>query len=123
MGKSPFLMGKSTISMAIFNSYVCLLEVNMIESMESWFLTFQRLLHIAGYSKKDISWFLSLLVYDTPNTYPHISWWNPVKSPLNPTEFSWPLDHRFGWNQKIISIKFLPLSIISKITIKSIWIH
>ena len=25
-GKSPFLMGKSTISMAIFNSYVCLPE-------------------------------------------------------------------------------------------------
>ena len=27
-GKSPFLMGKSTISMAIFNSYVCLPEGN-----------------------------------------------------------------------------------------------
>ena len=29
-GKSPFLMGKSTISMAMFNSYVCLPEGNLL---------------------------------------------------------------------------------------------
>jgi hypothetical protein len=31
MGKSPFLMGKSTISMAIFNSYVKLPEGTLYE--------------------------------------------------------------------------------------------
>ena len=34
-GKSPFLMGKSTISMAIFNSYVKLPE-GVVEPFQSW---------------------------------------------------------------------------------------
>ena len=33
-GKSPLLMGKSTISMAIFNSYVCLPEAIAIKTFQ-----------------------------------------------------------------------------------------
>jgi hypothetical protein len=32
-GKSLFLMGKSTISMVIFNSYVCLPEGNVVKTI------------------------------------------------------------------------------------------
>ena len=35
-GKSPFSMGKSTISMAMFNSYVCLPEGYFSKAGDSW---------------------------------------------------------------------------------------
>ena len=51
-GKSPFLMGKSTISMAIFNSYVKLPEgklLNMTITMSVWYADTQMILFRWGY--------------------------------------------------------------------------